>query len=69
MAVMATGSKVEITIPAAFAAVPFEPASDHDNRSGAVTLDGPATLTVAGRVLTADLTGELAARGHAHLHL
>ena len=57
---LGTGSKVEITIPGAFAAVPFEPASDADNRSGAVTLSGPANLTVAGRVLTADLTGELA---------
>ena len=58
-AVWRRGSKVEITIPEAFAAVPFEPASDDDNRSGAVVLIGPADLTVAGQALTAVLTGEL----------
>ena len=36
---MAVGSKVEITIPGwLWRNVPFEPASDQDNRSGAVTL-------------------------------
>ena len=58
---MGAGSKVEITIPDAFAAVPFEPASVDDDRSGAVTLSSVAdtSLTVAGRVLTAELMGEL----------
>ena len=56
---MATGAKVEITIPDAFAAVPFEPASNDDNRSGAVVLRGPAELEVNDRVLTATLSDHL----------
>ena len=55
------GGKVEVTIPGAFAAVPFEPANADDDRSGAVTLEslGRASLSVAGRVLTAELTEAL----------
>ena len=62
---MATGSKVEITIPSKFANAPFEPASDTDNRAGAVTLHGDADtdLTVTGHVLTAELKSELAHGG------
>ena len=56
---LAKGSKVEITIPSAFPNAPFEPASDSDERSGAVVLSGPANLTVTGRVLTAETTEEL----------
>ncbi len=62
---MATGSKVEITIPNKFTNAPFEPASDTDNRAGAVTLHGDADtdLTVTGYVLTAELKSELAHGG------
>ena len=59
---MATGSEVEITIPGAFPTEPFEPASDSDNRSGAVTLDGvvDTDFTVNDKVMTAKLKGPLA---------
>ena len=68
---MATGSMVEITIPDVFVAVPFEPASDDDNRSGAVILGAlvETEFAVNGRVLTATLKGELENEGTAPLYL
>ena len=62
---MATGSKVEITIPSEFPNPPFEPASDSDERPGAVTLIGDADtdFLVNGQVLTGTLKGELSNGG------
>ena len=63
---MATGSTVEIDLPAGWA-IPFHATSPTDERSGATTLAGPATLVINGMKLTATTTAELSSGATAAL--
>ena len=55
---MATGAMVQIELPQGWS-TPFHATSQEDDRAGAITLDGSATLTIDGMVLTATTTAEL----------
>ena len=56
---MATGAMVQIELPQGWS-VPFHATSSADERPGAITLGGSATLTINGMVLTATTTAPFA---------